>query len=56
MALWSVENIGEITKPKVDVISIVLSAFGFSGIIYSLTILSEEPFFLLLYGCHLPLV
>lgn len=44
MALKVVENIGDITKPDVDVISIMLSAIGFGGIIYSLSILADTPF------------
>jgi len=37
-----VESVGEITKPKIDITSIVLSTIGFGGIIYALSMMAEE--------------
>ncbi|WP_197715842.1 DHA2 family efflux MFS transporter permease subunit [Vibrio aphrogenes] len=44
LAIRVVENIGDITRPKIDIISIVLSTIGFSGIIYSFATLAENSF------------
>lgn len=43
MTLSVVENIGDISKPEVDVISIALSALGFGGVVFSLSIMAETP-------------
>lgn len=39
-----IENVGEITKPKIDVLSIVLSTVGFGGLIYGLASMAGAPF------------
>src|SRR5699024_6683977 len=39
MAISKVENVGEITKPKIDMISIALSTIGFAGLIFALSTL-----------------
>lgn len=44
MAISKVENVGEITKPKIDMISIALSTIGFAGLIFALSTLAEAPF------------
>ncbi|TWT06494.1 multidrug efflux MFS transporter [Planococcus sp. CPCC 101016] len=38
------ENVSDITKPKIDVGSLLLSTIAFGGIIYSLSTLAETPF------------
>lgn len=38
------ENVSDITKPKIDVISLLLSTIAFGGIIFSLATLAETPF------------
>ena len=43
-ALVKIENVGEITKPKIDVLSIVLSTVGFGGLIYGLASMAGAPF------------
>lgn len=43
MAISKVENVGEITKPKIDMISIGLSTIGFAGLIFALSTLAEAP-------------
>ena len=35
------ENVSEITKPKIDYLSIILSTIGFAGIIYGISALSD---------------
>lgn len=37
-------NVSEITKPKIDVLSIVLSTFGFGGLIFALATMAEASF------------
>ncbi|MDQ0229974.1 MDR family MFS transporter [Metabacillus malikii] len=37
IAFFALKNVTEITKPKVDVISIILSSFGFGGLLYGFT-------------------
>lgn len=37
-----IENVSTITKPKIDVLSIILSTIGFGGIIYSLSSIAEK--------------
>lgn len=36
-----IENVSEITKPKIDTVSILLSSVGFGSIIYALSMLAE---------------
>ncbi|WP_373895816.1 DHA2 family efflux MFS transporter permease subunit [Virgibacillus sp. CBA3643] len=42
-AAIAIANVGEITKPKIDILSIVLSTIGFGGIIYALSTMAELP-------------
>lgn len=35
-------NVGEVTKPKIDVISLVFSTFGFGGIVYGFSSVGES--------------
>ncbi|PLT33142.1 DHA2 family efflux MFS transporter permease subunit [Bacillus sp. V5-8f] len=37
IAMKALRNVTEVTKPKVDVLSIVLSSFGFGGLLYGFT-------------------
>lgn len=43
-AVAKIVNVGEITKPKIDVLSIVLSTVGFGGLIYGLASMAGVPF------------
>jgi len=43
-AVAKMVNVGEITKPKIDVLSIVLSTVGFGGLIYGLASMAGAPF------------
>ena len=38
------ENVSEITKPKIDILSLMLSTIGFGGFVYALATLAERPF------------
>jgi MFS transporter, DHA2 family, lincomycin resistance protein len=38
------ENVSTITKPKIDVLSLLLSTIGFGGFVYALATLAEHPF------------
>ncbi len=38
-----ITNVSEITKPKIDVLSILLSTIGFGGIIFNLSTMAEQP-------------
>lgn len=40
----TIENVSDITKPKIDIGSLLLSTIAFGGIIYSLSTLAETPF------------
>lgn len=40
--LNSIDNVSQITKPKIDSISIIFSTFGFGGLIYSLSTVAEN--------------
>ena len=44
IAFIKVENVAKITKPKVDIFSIILSTIGFSGIILGLNMMAEMSF------------
>lgn len=48
------ENVSELTKPKIDYLSIVLSSIGFGGIIYGISIIDELESNIL--GMIIPLV
>ncbi|WP_077622790.1 DHA2 family efflux MFS transporter permease subunit [Sediminibacillus massiliensis] len=37
IAAFALKNVTEVTKPKVDVLSIILSSFGFGGLLYGFT-------------------
>lgn len=37
------ENVSDITKPKIDIISLLLSTIAFGGIVFSLATLAETP-------------
>lgn len=40
--LKEIENVSTITKPKIDILSIILSTVGFGGLIYSLSSIAEK--------------
>lgn len=40
--LKQIDNVSTITKPKIDILSIVLSTIGFGGLIYSLSSIAEK--------------
>lgn len=42
LAFRSMEHIGTLTKPRIDIISLLLSSIGFSGVIYGLAVLAEH--------------
>lgn len=42
LALKAMAPIGEITRPRIDIISLLLSSAGFSGVIYGLAIMAEH--------------
>lgn len=42
IAIFSVENVNEITKPKIDFLSIILSIIGFSGLIAGTSLLVTQ--------------
>lgn len=42
-AAGKIVNVSQITKPKIDVLSIILSTIGFGGLIYALATMAEEP-------------
>ncbi|UXR74257.1 MULTISPECIES: MDR family MFS transporter [unclassified Staphylococcus] len=35
------ENVGEVTRPKIDVLSVILSTIGITGVIYSISMASD---------------
>ncbi|ASK63860.1 MFS transporter [Virgibacillus phasianinus] len=37
------QNVGEVTRPKIDVLSIILSSIGIAGIIYGFSSAGEDP-------------
>lgn len=37
VAVFALKNVTEVTRPKVDVLSIILSSFGFGGLLYGFT-------------------
>ncbi|RLL42693.1 DHA2 family efflux MFS transporter permease subunit [Oceanobacillus piezotolerans] len=41
-AVAQMKNVSEITKPKIDVLSIILSTFGFGGLIFALSTMAEK--------------
>nr|WP_242452404.1 DHA2 family efflux MFS transporter permease subunit [Morganella morganii] len=42
LAVKSIAPIGDITRPRIDIVSLLFSSAGFSGIIYGLAILAEH--------------
>ena len=42
--LKQIDNVSQITKPAIDVVSIVFSTLGFGGLIYSLSSVAEKTF------------
>ncbi|MFJ5766240.1 MDR family MFS transporter [Lysinibacillus sp. NPDC093210] len=42
--LKQIDNVSTITKPAIDVVSIILSTLGFGGFIYSLSTIAEKSF------------
>ena len=40
----NIENVSDISKPKIDVVSLLLSTVAFGGLIYALSTLAETPF------------
>jgi MFS transporter, DHA2 family, lincomycin resistance protein len=42
-ALKFLQNVGEVTRPKVDIISIILSSIGIGGIVYGFSSAGEDP-------------
>jgi len=42
-AIAKISNVSEITKPRIDVLSILLSTIGFGGFIFALSTLAEQP-------------
>ncbi len=43
-AIAKISNVSEITKPKIDFVSILFSTVGFGGLIFALSTMAEEPF------------
>ncbi|KRG15705.1 multidrug MFS transporter [Virgibacillus soli] len=43
-AVVKITNVSEITKPKIDILSILLSTIGFGGLIFALATMAEETF------------
>lgn len=41
-AIFGLKNVGELTKPKVDVLSLLESIIGFSGIVMGVSFASEQ--------------
>lgn len=42
LGLKQIDNVSQITKPAIDVVSILLSTVGFGGVIYSLSTMAEK--------------
>ncbi|WLD93599.1 MDR family MFS transporter [Alkalihalobacillus sp. AL-G] len=42
-AIKFLQNVGEVTRPKVDILSIVLSSIGIGGIVYGFSSAGEDP-------------
>lgn len=45
IGLKQIDNVSKITKPTIDMISIILSTLGFGGLIYSLSVFSEKSLY-----------
>lgn len=43
-AAYKISNVSEITKPKIDILSILLSTIGFGRLIFALSTMAEEAF------------
>ncbi|ARJ51201.1 MDR family MFS transporter [Staphylococcus lutrae] len=50
------KNVGEVTKPKIDVVSIMLSTVGITGLIYSVSRVSAVQGGILNWGIAIPLI
>lgn len=44
LAISKTEHVGEISKPKIDILSICLSTIGFAGLIFALSSMAEVAF------------
>ncbi|RIO84634.1 DHA2 family efflux MFS transporter permease subunit [Staphylococcus gallinarum] len=44
LAISKTEHVGEISKPKIDILSICLSTIGFAGLIFALSSMAEAAF------------
>ncbi|WP_117161050.1 MDR family MFS transporter [Paraliobacillus sp. X-1268] len=42
LAIFSVKNVTKVTKPKIDILSILLSSFGFGGLLYGFSTAGEK--------------
>ncbi len=42
LAFTKVDNVSNVTRPKIDVLSLVSSTFGFGGVVFALATLAEE--------------
>ena len=42
LAFAKVDNVSNVTRPKIDVLSLVSSTFGFGGVVFALATLAEE--------------
>ena len=46
---FNLDNASDITKPKIDILSILLSTIGLVGVIYGLSMLADKCLYS--YGC-----
>ncbi|OCS89278.1 multidrug MFS transporter [Caryophanon latum] len=42
IALTKVDNVSEVTRPKIDALSLIASTFGFGGVVFALATLAEQ--------------
>ena len=42
LAFTKVDNVSNVTRPKIDVLSLISSTFGFGGVVFALATLAEE--------------
>lgn len=43
LAIAKVDNVSNVTRPKIDLLSLIASTFGFGGIVFALATLAEQP-------------
>lgn len=43
LAFAKVDNVSNVTRPKIDLLSLVASTFGFGGLVFALATLAEQP-------------